>query len=171
MVHHLVPRALYEHPVVEYIPLEVATLASGTLPPSGPSPWDGFRPALLALRSAADWQAAADTYPFTRDAVNRRFENAGPTQARGSLAFLAVGFRVVAGIYRGTKASLATSGADQVYQLFTLPLKYFYKPRVTFVAFTPLGAQLAQARDVEVSDRSSPGVPASSPGATSQQDT
>ncbi|RJQ06359.1 MAG: hypothetical protein C4551_08230 [Bacillota bacterium] len=155
MVHHLVPRALYEHPVVEYIPLEVVTLASGAMPPSGRGPWDGFPPALVALRTAADWQAATQAYPFARDVVYSRLRGAESTQAPNRLAFLAVGFRVEAGIYRGSKASLATSGAAQVYQIFTLPSKYFYKPRVTFVAYTPLGAELAQARDVEVGDRSS----------------
>lgn len=150
MAHNRIPRALYEHPIVEYIPLEVATVAAGPVPPAIRTTGAGVRPVLLALNSEDAWTSAASVHRYAVP----NLPVAPPTGSR-DLALLAIGFRAAAGIYRGRKVSLATAAVGPVYHLFTLPLKYFYKSPIDFVAYTALGARLAEARAVDIGPRPS----------------
>jgi len=153
MVHDRIPRCLYEHPVVEYIPLEVATVATGPIPPAKRAAGVGERPEFYALTDRAVWNAAlaAHRYAFPDPSV------LGPPDtlpsSRPTIPFLAVGFRVAAAIYRACKVSLAVGAVGPVYQLFTLPVKYFYKTNIDFAAYSPSGALLAEIRSVAAGPR------------------
>ncbi len=160
MAHQGIPRILYEHPVVEYIHLAVTTVLTGPLPPakraeieSGRPSVDGERlpfPSLLALDSPEAWRSAMRLCRFAFPPISDLPPLDTPLAARRELHLLALGFRVTGGIYRGRKVSLATSAHGPVFHLFTLPLKYFYKPAVDFYAYTSHGARLAEAMAVPV---------------------
>lgn len=152
MVLDQIPRRLYEHPIVEYIPIEVTTWTTGLLPPAGPEP-AGVHPLLQPLLSPEFWASALDVCPF---AFRPPFELAACRQAldaRGHLALLALGFRVAAGIYRGRKISLVASTVGPVYHLFSFTLRYLYKPSIDVVAYDSLGLCLTATTGLKVGPR------------------
>lgn len=156
MAHDRVPRVLYEHPVVEYIPLEVRGLAQGSLPGAVRAGPASLYPALHALPSAEDWLRAAAAYPFAFPKtvacalIDLGDGSGGRARSRPELPLLGLGFQVDVGIYRGTKVSLATLAVGPHYHLFTVPRKHFYKPTIDFVVYSPSGAKVAEARNVPV---------------------
>jgi len=167
LAHENVPRVLYEYPVVEYIPLTVTTLHSGSLPAEVRQGRADVYPALHALTTAERWTAACTEFSFAfPDGETPSFLLAPPALRR-DIAFLALGFRVAKGIYRGRKASLAVAEARPIFHLFTLPRVYFYRSRVDFVAFNRTGVQLAVAADVDTGPRYKREIPA--PGRSSPE--
>ncbi len=160
MVHDRVPRVLYEHPIIEYIPLAVVTLATGPSPAAPESGAPGCRPTLLALPDRESWESAASRFAYAFPSGETLGARLGPPDQplskRRLLPLLAIGFTAAAGIYRGRKVSLVTASVGPVYHLFALPLKYFYKPLIDFVAYTAFGAPLAQAQAVDVGRRPAP---------------
>ncbi len=148
MVHEHVPRRLYEHPIVEYIPLHVKDLATGHL--AVPA-----HPALVALDNEDARRQALAGYGQDIPSLHSLLATLPPVEisARPQLPFLAVGFTVKAGIYRGRKVSLATASTGPVYQLFSLPSRHFYKPFIDFVAYTPQGSKLAEVLGVRAGAR------------------
>ena len=153
LVYDKIPRLLYEHPIVEYIPLEATTLVTGSLPAEVGLRPGGLRPVLHALDTPKAWRAATVAYPFAFPPLPDLPPIDRPLRDRRDLTLLALGFRVAAGIYRGRKVSLVTSTVGPVYHLFNLPLKYFYKPSIDFVTYTSLGALVAETRAVEIGTR------------------
>lgn len=156
MAHDRVPRVLYEHPVVEYIPLEVRGLARGSLPAAVRAGPASLYPALHALPSPEDWFRAAAAYPFAFPGTlafpltDPADGGGGRARSRPELPLLGLGFQVDAGIYRGSKVSLAAFALGPYYHLFSVPRKYFYKPTVDFVVYSLSGAKVAEARAVPV---------------------
>ncbi len=173
MVHDRIPRALYEHPIVEYIPLEVSSVATGPIPPAVRAAGAGVRPVLRVLCDDTAWKSAFSDHRYAFPSLDTLEPLGAPPAGRQPLGtdlagrqplgtdlagrrdliLLAVGFRAAAGIYRDHKVSLATAAIGPVYHLFTLPLKYFYKSSIDFVAYTAFGARLAEARAVNVDNR------------------
>lgn len=153
LAHERVPRVLYEYPIVEYIPLEITTVSTGPVPASAPRDDQAGRPDLVLVNTSEAWETALSRrpYAFPNEPALGKLQTA--MSPAPDLLFLAVGFRVIAGIYRGRKVSLATSSIGSIYHLFTLPLKYFYKPSIDFVAYTALGTRLSEARAVDVPRR------------------
>jgi hypothetical protein len=154
MVYDLIPRRLYEHPIVEYIPLQVTTLSLGPFPPEIPHRTQAVKPALIALLSPTIWTETISAYGFTLPLLGTLPSVDTPLHERHDLTFLAVGFKVAAGIYRARKVSLVSSQVGPVYHLFLLPRKYFYKPSLDFAVYTSLGAVVAEAKSVNVGPRS-----------------
>lgn len=153
MPHEHVPRVLYEHPVVEYIPLAVVTLRKGPLPAEAGSR-RSFPPlALHALWTADEWERAASEFPFAFGDLREPPQSDLPAAERRYLHFLSIGFEVTAAIYRDRKASLVAKHIAPRYHLFALPRIFFYKPRVDFIAYDAHGRQLARVRAVDVGPR------------------
>ncbi len=150
MVHDRVPRFLYEHPVVEYIPLEPATRATGPVPPAERAAPAGLRPALMVLSNPGAWRRALADYRYAFPPAESLPPLETPLARRQELHILAIGFRVSAGIYRANRVNLAAATTGPIYHLFTFPLKYFYKPMIDFVVFNTLGNRLAEARGVDL---------------------
>jgi hypothetical protein len=150
VVHDRIPRVLYEHPIVEYIPLSVTDIALGEIPAELPGGARRRRPSLLPLVDEASWRQAMQDFPFAFPPLTSLPALTFPPAGRRSLVLLALGFRVTAGIYRGRKASLLVGAIGSVCHLFTVPAKYFYKPAIDVVAYTEHGTCLAEAKAVAV---------------------
>lgn len=150
MAHERVPRCLYKHPVVEYIPLSPTTIKTGSLPDGFLDEYRGAYPALTVLNTADSWREAIKSFPFAFPVDGNLPPPETPIELRHDLTFLAVGCRVVAGIYRDRKASLVADELGPVYQLSAVPQRYFYKVRVDFTVFDHRGRQLAIARSIEL---------------------
>jgi len=151
--HEHVPRVLYEHPVVEYIPLAVMTLRSGPLPAEACSGPLSPPLALHALKTARDWERTASWFPFAFGDLHEPPQPGLPSAEGRFLHFLALGFQVTAAIYRDRKTSLVASDLGPRYHLFALPRIFFYKPRVDFIAYDAIGRQLVAVRAVDVGPR------------------
>lgn len=151
MIHDSIPRVLYEHPVVEYIPLMVTDIWTGPVPEAVRSgrPY----PSLRVLNSEAAWQEIVAAYAFAFPPLHSLPPLDTPLEVRLDLTLLALGFRVAAGIYRDRKVNLAASGVGPVCHLFTVPRVFFYKPVIDFFAFDRDGARLAALRGVAVGSR------------------
>lgn len=158
MVHERIPRILYEHPIVEYIPLIVTDLWSGPVPASSRSWGREPYPSIHVLNSEVSWRRALRSFPFAFPPLESLPPLDTPLEARLDLTLLALGFRVVGGIYRNRKVSLAAASVAPVFHLFTVPRIFFYKPKIDVVAFDQTGTRLAVARDVEVGARTSPRI-------------
>jgi len=150
VVQDRIPRELYEHPIVEYIPLNVTDIALGDIPSELAGGARRRRPSLLPLVDEASWRQAVEDFAFAFPPLSSLPALTSPPAGRRSLVLLALGFRVTAGIYRGRKASLLVGAIGPVCHLFTVPAKYFYKPAIDFVAYTEHGACLAEAKAVAV---------------------
>jgi len=166
LAHEGVPRILYEHPVVEYIPLEVTTIRSGPLPEEVKRGRADLYPAVHVITDPKGWSAVRLDYPFAFSGVFGGDTPAflhQPPASRRDIAVLALGFRAGKGIYRGHKVSLAAGEVGPVFHLFTLPRIYFYKERIDFVAYSETGVKLASAGDVSVGPRYERRTPAPGP--------
>lgn len=153
MAHEHVPRCLYQHPVVEYIPLTATTLQAGALPePARPHDADHY-PRLVVLNTVELWREAMDRWPFAFPGGDSLPPPETPLGLRHDLHLVAIGFRVTVGVYRDRKCSLVAGELGPTYQLFALPLRYFYKPQVNFVVYDHRCRQVAAARGIELPAR------------------
>lgn len=132
MYFHL--KKAFPYPPVEYIPLTVTTIARGRLTGPGaalPGP---------ALLVEAAWGEGWRNMLKARYGICIGNPNA---VGSGDLVMLAVNVEVVDAKYRGTRVTMIGIPRPGTYHLFSVPRKYFYKPRLFFEVYSPGEERLA----------------------------
>jgi hypothetical protein len=131
-------RVLLEYPAVEYIPLDVVTLARGDAPAA-----DGWCDLLVATREEemVGWPIPPEPVSFA-----------------GRLVLLGLGLDLTGCLYRGEKVSLLARPAPGRFHLAALSTAYFYKHEVFFIVQARDGEVLASTSKKKTPLRTSPGM-------------
>ena len=122
-------RHLLEHPMVEYIPLDIVTVSQGDTP-------------------AADGSSSIMVTTDTQDVAGWPVppEDAAGLCLEGAAAILGIGMEILRCAYRGHKVSLLGRLAPGRFHLAKVSAAYFYKRDLVFVVYDRDGEVIGESR-------------------------